>query len=294
VQRSFEDTEDSSGSGTLAAAVSYPAGRWLADLKERRSEPLWHRGLPPIDGAALYSTGAQMNHSCVPNVDYTWSLRTSSCSSAKATFKANRAIRAGEELTIAYCDIAQGGDVGVWWRRLLEDFGFVCNCERREEAGGGGDNVTAADLLQPPPPLSPSAVPEPEPEPGGGGDDADPAADSDDGVSRTEEQQHLFDAAMRIHKEKFGHRGGWWHPLLLLAVLVLAAVMMMRAVVVSHLLAARRTVGAKGRPTQVLAIGHSQIAAAKQESLSRSRQSHRRSGSSYNSSSNSSSSSGNQ
>ena len=64
VQRSFEDTEDSSGSGTLAAAVSYPAGRWLADLKERRSEPLWHRGLPPIDGAALYSTGAQMNHSC--------------------------------------------------------------------------------------------------------------------------------------------------------------------------------------------------------------------------------------
>ena len=50
--------------------------------------------------------------------------------------------------------------------------------------------------------------------------------------------------------------------LLLLAVLVLAAVMMMRAVVVSHLLAARRTVGAKGRPTQVLAIGHSQIAAA--------------------------------
>ena len=211
VQRSFEDTEDSSGSGTLAAAVSYPAGRWLADLKERRSEPLWHRGLPPIDGAALYSTGAQMNHSCVPNVDYTWSLRTSSCSSAKATFKANRAIRAGEELTIAYCDIAQGGDVGVWRRRLLEDFGFVCNCERCEEEGGGGDNVTAADLLQPPPPLSPSAVPEPEPEPGGGGDDADPAADSDDGVSRTEEQQRLFDAAMRIHKEKFGHRGGWWH-----------------------------------------------------------------------------------
>jgi len=132
------------------------------------------------------------------------------------TFKANRAIRAGEELTIAYCDIAQDNmDVSVRRRRLLEDFGFVCHCERCvEEEGGGGDNVTAADLLQPPPPL-PSAVPESEPEPepggGGGGDDADPAVDSDDGVSRTEQQQRLFDAAMRIHKEKFGHRGGWWH-----------------------------------------------------------------------------------
>ena len=226
VQRSFEDTEDSSSSsgsgGTLAAAVSYPAGRWLADLTERRAEPLWHRGLPPIDGAALYSTGAQMNHSCVPNVDYTWRTSTSCSSStiisssAKVTFKANRAIRAGEELTIAYCDIAQDNmDVSVRRRRLLEDFGFVCHCERCvEEEGGGGDNVTAADLLQPPPPL-PSAVPESEPEPepggGGGGDDADPAVDSDDGVSRTEQQQRLFDAAMRIHKEKFGHRGGWWH-----------------------------------------------------------------------------------
>jgi hypothetical protein len=227
VQRSFEDTEDSSSGsgsgGTLAAAVSYPAGRWLADLTERRAEPLWHRGLPPIDGAALYSTGAQMNHSCVPNVDYTWrtstlcSSSTIISSSAKATFKANRAIRAGEELTIAYCDIAQDNmHVSVRRRRLLEDFGFVCHCERCTKEGGGerGDNVTAADLLQPPPPPPPppSAVPEPEPEPGGGGgDDADPAVDSDDGVSRTEQQQRLFDAAMRIHKEKFGHRGGWWH-----------------------------------------------------------------------------------
>jgi hypothetical protein len=78
----------------------------------------------------------------------------------------------------------------------------------------------------------------------------------------------------------------------LLLLVVLAAVMTMMmggavvVAVVSHLnlLAARRMVGAKGRLAQVLAIGHSQIAAVKQESLSRSRQSRRRSGSSYNSS----------
>ena len=45
-----------------AAQVPTTARHW-EDVMDRRDEPLW-RGIPPIDGAALYPTVGQMNHSC--------------------------------------------------------------------------------------------------------------------------------------------------------------------------------------------------------------------------------------
>ena len=176
VQRDFEDH---------AVALS-PRRRTAEDIADRRSEPLWQQGFPPIDGAALYLTGGMMNHCCAPNIDCTWS------DSCRATFTANRTIRRDEELCIAYCDPSM--PVNKRRQRLLEDFGFVCQCELCVVEGG--DNVTAEEVLRR---ASDAAqndrADQMEPQ--------DCQQDEWQESKKIKEQQRLYTATLRVHMEKF-------------------------------------------------------------------------------------------
>ena len=193
VQRDFEDH----------GIVLSPSRRRAEDIAERRAEPLWQQGIPPIDGAALYRTGGMMNHSCSPNIDCTWS------DSCRATFSANRTIPAGEELCIAYCDPSE--PVTKRRRRLLEDFGFVCQCELCVVEGTHDvavDTVLSRDsgLTQHKP--SDQTVEE--------GEKVEPVQDEPRSLRKTQEQQRLYAAAMRVHTEKFppavsGTVSATWH-----------------------------------------------------------------------------------
>jgi hypothetical protein len=65
VSREWED---------LQVAGIHEEGRQLETQAERRDEPLWPRGFPPLDGAALYPTLALTNHSCDANLEYGWEV----------------------------------------------------------------------------------------------------------------------------------------------------------------------------------------------------------------------------
>eukprot|EP01044_Picomonas_judraskeda_P000352 COSAG03_NODE_15_length_22165_cov_72.809934_21_plen_513_part_00 len=180
VQRDFEDH---------AIGLS-PSRRRAEDIAERRAEPLWQQGLPPIDGAALYRTGGMMNHSCSPNVDCAWS------DSCRATFLANRTIPAGQELCIAYCDPSE--PVSKRRRRLLEDFGFICQCELCVVDGGhdvAADEVLCRDSGLTQHKQSDQTVEEAE--------KVKQEQDDPRSLSKTQEQQRLYAATMRVHAEKF-------------------------------------------------------------------------------------------
>lgn len=189
VQRDFEDH---------AVALS-PRQRYAEDLADRRSEPLWQQGLPPVDGAALYHTGGMMNHCCAPNIDCTWS------NSCRATFAANRTIRVDEELCIAYCDPSE--PVSKRRQRLLEDFGFVCQCELCVVEGG--DDVTAEEVLRGASGrVQKERVDQTEAQEG--------KQDEGQHSTKTKQQQRLHAAALRVHAEKFqsatsGTASAKWH-----------------------------------------------------------------------------------
>lgn len=90
-------------------------------------------------GSALFSTGSFFNHSCVPNVSHpTATAAATAIATTEAatavysgcyTFHALRAIAAGDELCVSYCDI-------ISWstQQRLEHlnwaYGFSCDCER--------------------------------------------------------------------------------------------------------------------------------------------------------------------
>lgn len=89
------------------------------------SEALWDELLAvlisnnyatPNGGAALFSTGSMLNHSCEPN-----------CARKGNLFVSNRDIAMGEELTVSYCPT----DLEPEMRRklLLRNYGFECTCE---------------------------------------------------------------------------------------------------------------------------------------------------------------------
>jgi hypothetical protein len=189
VQRDFEDH----------TAVLSPQRRCAEDVADRRSEPLWQQGFPPIDGAALYHTGAMMNHSCAPNIDCTWS------DSCRATFAANRTIPVDGELCIAYCDPSE--PVSKRRQRLLEDFGFICQCELCVVEGG--DDVTADEVLRR---ASGGSQTEPSDQIEAKQAQHDESQDS----RKMKQQQRLYTATLRVHAEKFqsgasGTAFAQWH-----------------------------------------------------------------------------------
>lgn len=71
--------------------------------------------------AGVYTLGAFFNHSCVPN-----SIPVYDCENKIQTFRALRAIKAGEEITHSYVDLARS----TLERRvtLRKDYGFECDC----------------------------------------------------------------------------------------------------------------------------------------------------------------------
>ncbi|KAF2642313.1 SET domain-containing protein [Massarina eburnea CBS 473.64] len=72
----------------------------------------------PVGG--VYPTICLINHSCIPNSHNNWNDDTD-----HETIHANRLIKAGEEITIAY---NQEGDTATRRAWLTNTFGFDCNC----------------------------------------------------------------------------------------------------------------------------------------------------------------------
>lgn len=67
--------------------------------------------------------GTRINHSCLPNVYYAYNAVTK-----KLVFHATRDIAVGEELSVTYL-AEESFHARDERQRLLEDFGFRCECE---------------------------------------------------------------------------------------------------------------------------------------------------------------------
>lgn len=74
----------------------------------------------PGRGTALYGTASLVNHSCEPNLDVIVGPE------AQLSLRARRAIRQGEDLSIAYLDCAL--PVAARRARLQHGYGFTCDC----------------------------------------------------------------------------------------------------------------------------------------------------------------------
>lgn len=77
---------------------------------------------PPFEGSALFPRLHLLNHSCAPCASVEFET-----DSHRATVRALRAVEAGEELTISYCD--ESLDTAERAAELLE-YRFKCRCER--------------------------------------------------------------------------------------------------------------------------------------------------------------------
>ena len=75
----------------------------------------------PIEGCAILFTGTILNHSCSPNVDF---KRVGN----SMHFITLRDIKAGEEICDNYVDIDLNKKRRQ--RRLLDQYGFLCECEK--------------------------------------------------------------------------------------------------------------------------------------------------------------------
>ena len=77
------------------------------------------------------------NHSCDPNAEVRLEIGTT-----QLRLVARRAIASGEEVTISYID--ENDTVGVKERRdALQDYGFVCGCEKCAREEGSAVKKTA-------------------------------------------------------------------------------------------------------------------------------------------------------
>jgi hypothetical protein len=87
--------------------------------------------LPFYCASAVFATASALNHSCNPSAEVV------SCGRAELQLRTTRAVRAGEELSIAYISRSdramhsvQGEGAGATIRAELEErYGFVCTCE---------------------------------------------------------------------------------------------------------------------------------------------------------------------
>ncbi|KAF7194645.1 Histone-lysine N-methyltransferase SMYD3 [Pseudocercospora fuligena] len=82
--------------------------------------------------AGLWYTGAMFNHSCLPNCTWSWI-------GDMFIVRANRAITAGEELTLAY--IPSSNDYKKRRNTLKSQYGFECSCQLCEADA----NITPED-----------------------------------------------------------------------------------------------------------------------------------------------------
>lgn len=81
--------------------------------------------IPFSDEAAVFENACLINHSCTPNTECSWSP-----SSETLQVVALRDIKQEEEIFISYLsDEDLGEDVGDR-RRYLENWGFICYCDR--------------------------------------------------------------------------------------------------------------------------------------------------------------------
>ncbi|KAF2122694.1 hypothetical protein BDV96DRAFT_608623 [Lophiotrema nucula] len=71
-------------------------------------------------GAAVYVHASRFNHACNPNAGFQWNPAIK-----KETIHAVRDIRAGEEITLSYCDATQNKAARLY---QLKHYGFVCDC----------------------------------------------------------------------------------------------------------------------------------------------------------------------
>lgn len=76
-----------------------------------------------INLPAILPISAIFNHSCYPNLSFTFHNGT-------MRFITNRIIKKGEELTDFYCDISMNTEDRR--KHLLDNYGFFCKCDRCE------------------------------------------------------------------------------------------------------------------------------------------------------------------
>ena len=88
---------------------------------------------PPLDGTALFSIGCSMNHSCRPNVSPVWNPKSDV--PIEIHFLALSDIKKGDEINFSYIDM-NVKDVEER-RKMLIDYGFICECVRCKEESSG-------------------------------------------------------------------------------------------------------------------------------------------------------------
>jgi hypothetical protein len=71
-------------------------------------------------GAGIFPHAARFNHNCNPNACFTWNSAI-----GKETIHAMNDIKAGDEITISYCDMIHDKSLRAW---ELKHYGFVCDC----------------------------------------------------------------------------------------------------------------------------------------------------------------------
>lgn len=71
-------------------------------------------------GAAIFTTAARFNHSCISNAFFSWST-----TKHEERIYASRAISPDEEITLSYCDPFYEHSQRKW---ELQHYGFVCGC----------------------------------------------------------------------------------------------------------------------------------------------------------------------
>ncbi|KIK29127.1 hypothetical protein PISMIDRAFT_672528 [Pisolithus microcarpus 441] len=97
-------------------------------------------------GAGFYAVSSYLNHSCIPSARPSFDKGT-----AELHLIANRPLKAGDELTVAYVDVTQkeGESVDEARRRrrieLVRGWRFACTCERCAQESNGSDEEPAKD-----------------------------------------------------------------------------------------------------------------------------------------------------
>ncbi|KAH9866126.1 hypothetical protein J1614_008690 [Plenodomus biglobosus] len=71
-------------------------------------------------GAAVFAHAARFNHACNPNACFTWNAGI-----GKETIHIMNDVKAGEEITLSYCDMLHDKKLRSW---ELKHYGFVCQC----------------------------------------------------------------------------------------------------------------------------------------------------------------------
>ncbi|KAH9867086.1 hypothetical protein IAQ61_007678 [Plenodomus lingam] len=71
-------------------------------------------------GAAVFPHAARFNHSCNPNACFTWNAGI-----GKETIHIMNDVKAGEEITLSYCDMLHDKKLRSW---ELKHYGFRCDC----------------------------------------------------------------------------------------------------------------------------------------------------------------------